>query len=124
MLKPTQREIPSNLVLKKVTPRIWIGFMAFMWGLICMCIGFVHNYTQFVTLRAMLGLAEGGMFPGLVGSKFLLHRHSQTSRCVLLTLLCYSKILYLSTVYTRSELALRIGVLYTATSLSSAFGGM
>ncbi|KAL5374818.1 hypothetical protein DPSP01_011654 [Paraphaeosphaeria sporulosa] len=91
-------EIPSNLVLKKVTPRIWIGCMASLWGLICMCIGFVHTFAQFVSLRAVLGLAEGGLFPGMV--------------------------LYLSTVYTRSELALRIGVLYTATSLSSAFGGL
>ncbi|KAF2736686.1 MFS general substrate transporter [Polyplosphaeria fusca] len=91
-------EIPSNLVLKKVTPRIWIGSMAFLWGLICMCIGFIHNFAQFASLRAILGLAEGGLFPGMV--------------------------LYLSTIYARSELALRIGVLYTATSLSSAFGGL
>ncbi len=34
-----------------------------------------------------------------------------------------AKVLYLSTIYTRAELALRIGILYTATSLSSAFGG-
>ncbi|OAL04491.1 MFS general substrate transporter [Phaeosphaeriaceae sp. SRC1lsM3a] len=90
--------VPSNLALKRVTPRIWIALMAFLWGLICMCIGFIHSFAQFVGLRAILGLAEGGLFPGMV--------------------------LYLSTIYTRSELALRIGVLYTATSLSSAFGGL
>ncbi|KAH8896545.1 MFS general substrate transporter [Thozetella sp. PMI_491] len=91
-------EIPSNLVLKKVTPRIWISAMTFLWGVFCMCIGFTHNFSQFIGMRAILGLAEGGLFPGMV--------------------------LYLSTIYTRSELALRIGVLYTATSLSSAFGGL
>ncbi|KAK3390009.1 major facilitator superfamily domain-containing protein [Podospora didyma] len=91
-------EIPSNLVLKKVTPRIWIALMTFLWGLFCMCLGFVHNFNQFTALRALLGLAEGGLFPGMV--------------------------LYLSTIYTRSELALRIGVLYTSTSLSSGFGGL
>ncbi|PVH99822.1 MFS general substrate transporter [Periconia macrospinosa] len=91
-------EIPSNLVLRRATPRIWIGLMAFLWGLICMCMGFIHNVDQFIGLRALLGLAEGGLFPGMV--------------------------LYLSTIYSRSELALRIGVLYTATSLSSAFGGL
>ncbi|CAI6331754.1 unnamed protein product [Periconia digitata] len=90
--------VPSNLVLKKITPRIWIGFMAFVWGLLCMCIGFIHPFPQFVGLRAVLGLAEGGLFPGMV--------------------------LYLSTMYTREQLALRIGALYTATSLSSAFGGL
>jgi MFS family permease len=91
-------EIPSNLVLKKVTPRIWIALMTFLWGLFCLCLGFVHNFDQFISLRALLGLAEGGLFPGMV--------------------------LYLSTIYTRSELALRIGVLYTSTSLSSGFGGL
>jgi len=34
------------------------------------------------------------------------------------------QVLYLSGIYTRAELALRIGVLYTATSLSGAFGGL
>ncbi|KAK3990417.1 high-affinity nicotinic acid transporter [Cladorrhinum sp. PSN332] len=91
-------EIPSNLVLKKITPRIWIAFMTFLWGLFCLCLGFVHNFDQFIALRALLGLAEGGLFPAMV--------------------------LYLSTIYTRSELALRIGVLYTSTSLSSGFGGL
>jgi MFS family permease len=91
-------EIPSNLILKKVTPRIWITLLVFVWGILCMCLGFVHNFNQFIALRALLGLAEGGLFPGMV--------------------------LYLSTIYTRSELALRIGVLYTSTSLSSGFGGL
>lgn len=91
-------EIPSNLVSKRITPRIWISLMAFLWGVICMCLGFVHDFEQFITLRALLGLAEGGLFPGMV--------------------------LYLSTIYTRSELALRIGVLYMSTSLSSGFGGL
>jgi MFS family permease len=91
-------EIPSNLVLKKVTPRIWISLMTFLWGLFCLCLGFVHNFDQFISLRALLGLTEGGLFPGMV--------------------------LYLTTIYTRSELALRIGVLYTSTSLSSGFGGL
>ena len=91
-------EIPSNLVLKKVTPRIWIALMTFLWGLFCLVLGLVRNFDQFVSMRALLGLAEGGLFPGMV--------------------------LYLSTIYTRSELGLRIGVLYTSTSLSSGFGGL
>jgi hypothetical protein len=31
-----------------------------------MSIGFIHNFTQFVSLRALLGMAEGGLFPGMV----------------------------------------------------------
>jgi hypothetical protein len=50
-----------------------------------------------MAVRALLGLAEGGLLPGIV--------------------------LYLSGMYTRGEMAVRIGVFYTAASLSGAFGG-
>ena len=63
---PLDSEIPSNLVLKRVTPRIWIAFMTLSWGVICMVLGFVRNFAQFVAFRAILGLAEGGLFPGMV----------------------------------------------------------
>lgn len=36
-----------------------------------MCIGFIHSFAQFVGLRAILGLAEGGLFPGMVRSDSL-----------------------------------------------------
>lgn len=91
-------EVPSNLVLKRVTPKIWLPFITFAWGIISMCLGFIQNFAGFVAVRAVLGLAEGGLLPGMV--------------------------LYLSTLYTRSELALRIGLFYTAASLSGAFGGL
>ncbi|KAI1775860.1 MFS general substrate transporter [Hypoxylon cercidicola] len=91
-------EIPSNLILKKLTPGIWLPCLTFLWGISAMCLGFVQNFAGFVGVRALLGLTEGGLLPGIV--------------------------LYLSTVYTRGELALRIGIFYTAASLSGAFGGL
>jgi len=60
-------EVPSNLVLKRVTPRIWLPFLTFAWGTISMCLGFIQNFAGFVTVRAILGLAEGGLLPGMVG---------------------------------------------------------
>ena len=59
-------EIPSNLVLKKVTPRIWLSFLTFAWGLIAMCLGFIQNFAGFVSVRAVLGVAEGGLLPGMI----------------------------------------------------------
>ncbi|KAI9731812.1 MAG: hypothetical protein M1818_007677 [Claussenomyces sp. TS43310] len=91
-------ELPSNLVLKKVSPRIWLPFLTVVWGIITMCLGFVQNYAGFVSVRAILGVAEGGLLPGMV--------------------------LYLSGMYTRGEMALRIGLFYTSASLSGAFGGL
>lgn len=33
-----------------------------------MCLGFIQNYAGFMTVRALLGAAEGGLLPGIVGS--------------------------------------------------------
>ena len=62
----THSELPSNLVLKKVSPRIWLPAITIVWGIITMCLGFVHNYSDFVAVRALLGAAEGGLLPGMV----------------------------------------------------------
>lgn len=90
-------ELPSNLLLKKLSPRVLLPCLTCAWGIITLCLGFVRGYGSFVAVRALLGVAEGGLLPGMV--------------------------LYLSSLYTRSELALRIGLFYTAASLSGAFGG-
>ena len=31
-----------------------------------MCLGFVRNYAGFVAVRAILGMTEGGLLPGMV----------------------------------------------------------
>jgi sugar phosphate permease len=90
-------ELPSNLIIKKASPKIWLPTLTMVWGIITMCLGFVRNFAGFVAVRAILGVAEGGLLPGMV--------------------------LYLSFFYKRSDLALRIGLFYTAASLSGAFGG-
>lgn len=91
-------ELPSNLLLKKMSPRVWLPLLTAVWGCLTMCLGFVRNFGSFVAVRALLGVAEGGLLPGMV--------------------------LYLTHFYRRSELAFRIGLFYTAASLSGAFGGL
>lgn len=63
-------EIPSNLVLKKVSPKIWLPFLTVAWGIVTMCLGFVKNYTGFMVVRAILGITEGGLLPGIVSLPF------------------------------------------------------
>ncbi|GAP86970.1 putative MFS general substrate transporter [Rosellinia necatrix] len=91
-------EIPSNLILKKVTPSVWLPCLAFFWGVIAMSTGFIKTFPHFVAIRALLGLCEGGLLPGMI--------------------------LYLSGTYRRTELAIRIGIFYTSASLSGAFSGL
>lgn len=53
-------------MLKKASPKIWLPFLTAIWGIITMCLGFTQNYAGFVAVRALLGVAEGGLLPGMV----------------------------------------------------------
>lgn len=57
-------EIPSNLFLKKIAPSTWIASLTFLWGLACMCQGFVKSNSGLIACRYFLGLFEGGFVPG------------------------------------------------------------
>jgi len=59
-------EIPSNIVMKKVGARIWLARIAISWGIVTMATGFVQNTAQLYIARIMLGIAEAGLFPGLL----------------------------------------------------------
>ena len=41
-----------------------VSCFMFLFGVICMCQGFVHSYGSLVTVRFLLGCAEVPMFPG------------------------------------------------------------
>ena len=59
-------EIPSNLILARIGARLWIGRIAITWGLIASCMALVSGQTSFLTVRFLLGIAEAGLFPGLL----------------------------------------------------------
>ncbi|KAK8869724.1 hypothetical protein IAR55_000292 [Kwoniella newhampshirensis] len=58
-------QIPSNMVLLKVSPRIWLPFLEGVWGLCTLLTYRVSNYHQLYALRFFVGLAESGMYPAL-----------------------------------------------------------
>src|SRR6188508_1789518 len=59
-------EVPSNLLLERFGARKWIARIMFTWGLISGGMAFVTGPTQFYVLRALLGVAEAGFFPGII----------------------------------------------------------
>ena len=59
-------EIPSNIIMKKVGARLWLARIAITWGVITILTGFVHSTTQLYIARIALGVAEAGLFPGLL----------------------------------------------------------
>ncbi len=57
-------EIPSNIILKKLKPHVWLSVCMFGFGLVTICQGLVQNYGGLLTTRFFLGVFESGMFPG------------------------------------------------------------
>ncbi|KAH6855900.1 major facilitator superfamily domain-containing protein, partial [Chaetomium sp. MPI-CAGE-AT-0009] len=91
-------ELPSNLVIKKLTPSRWLSFITTGWGVVATLTGIVQTYPGLVACRVLLGALEGGMFPGLT--------------------------LYLTMFYTKRELALRIGYLFVSAAIAGSLGGL
>ncbi|KAL8668544.1 MAG: hypothetical protein Q9168_006826 [Polycauliona sp. 1 TL-2023] len=91
-------EVPSNLVLKKFTPSRWISFITTSWGIIATLTGITQSYAGLIVCRLLLGLVEGGLFPGAA--------------------------VYLTLFYTKRELALRIGYLFISAAIAGALGGL
>src|SRR5579862_9984397 len=59
-------EVPSNLILEKVGARIWIARIMISWGLLSGATALCTGPWSFLTMRFLLGLAEAGLFPGMV----------------------------------------------------------
>uniref|UniRef100_A0A8H7K111 Major facilitator superfamily (MFS) profile domain-containing protein n=1 Tax=Bionectria ochroleuca TaxID=29856 RepID=A0A8H7K111_BIOOC len=57
-------EIPSNLLLKKLRPNVWLSINMFGFGLVTLLQGLVTNYSGLLAARFFLGVFETGMFPG------------------------------------------------------------
>lgn len=91
-------EVPSNMLLKRFSPSVWLGINMFLFGLTTMMQGLVQNYAGLVTTRFFLGLFETGMFPGafyLIGMW-----------------------------YRRHEAQRRYSFFFNSTTLAGAFGGL
>ncbi|KAJ9155044.1 MFS general substrate transporter [Pleurostoma richardsiae] len=91
-------EIPSNILLKRFSPRIWLPLCGMVFGLVTCLQGVVQSYSGLLATRFFLGLAECGMFPG----------------CFYL----------LGMWYKRHESQKRFSFFFSSTSLAGAFGGL
>ncbi|KAL1875715.1 hypothetical protein VTK73DRAFT_9904 [Phialemonium thermophilum] len=91
-------QIPTNIILNKMRPSIFLPCIMVMWATVSASTGAVQNYPGMVVLRFLLGFVEAPFFPGAL---FLF-----------------------SSWYTKRELAVRISVLFAAGQMSGAFGGL
>lgn len=91
-------QIPSNLLLTRVRPSLYLPICMALWGVVSGCTALAKDFKGLVICRFFLGFLEAPFFPGAL---FLL-----------------------SSWYTPRELATRTAVMYTGSLLSSAFGGL
>jgi MFS transporter, ACS family, tartrate transporter len=59
-------EVPSNIILEKLGARIWIARIMVTWGLLSGATAFSVGPWSFLTMRFLPGLAEAGLFPGMI----------------------------------------------------------
>jgi ACS family tartrate transporter-like MFS transporter len=59
-------EIPGTLLVEKWSARKWISRIMISWGIVAALTAAVKTDKQFYALRALLGLAEAGFFPGVI----------------------------------------------------------
>ncbi|KAI0405268.1 MFS general substrate transporter [Xylaria palmicola] len=58
-------EIPSNIIITKVRPSIWIPFLEVVWSVLTIFLAKCETLTQLIVLRFFIGLAESGFYPGM-----------------------------------------------------------
>ena len=59
-------DLPSNLILTRVGPRVWMARIMISWGVISTCMMFMRSAESFYVLRFLLGVSEAGFFPGMI----------------------------------------------------------
>jgi ACS family tartrate transporter-like MFS transporter len=59
-------EVPSNIILERVGARLWIARIMITWGLLSAATALVTGPVSFFCIRVLVGVAEAGLFPGLL----------------------------------------------------------
>lgn len=91
-------DLPSNLIMSKLSPRAWMARIVFAVGLIGTCFAAVQAAWSVKLLRFLLGVVTAGMWPGMA--------------------------YYLTLFYPPSRTGKRIGMYFTASQVSAAVVGL
>jgi MFS family permease len=91
-------EVPSNIMMKKLRPSVWLTIIMVAWAIVMICMGFISNFSGLLVTRIFLGVAEGGLFPGVA--------------------------YYITMWYRRHECGFRMALFFSAATAAGAFGGL
>ncbi|KAK8238822.1 MFS general substrate transporter [Phyllosticta capitalensis] len=90
-------QLPSNIVLTKIRPSLWIPAMELLWTILTFCLSQAKTPQQIYAIRFLVGLAESTFYPGMqyiIGSW-----------------------------YRKDELAKRSCIFHTSSSIATMFSG-
>lgn len=85
-------------MMSRISPRVWLTFIMVAWSICMVGQGFVKNYAGLLVTRSLIGLFEGGLFPGVN--------------------------YYITRFYRRDECGIRMATFFSAATLAGAFGGI
>ncbi|GEQ72381.1 hypothetical protein JCM33374_g6068 [Metschnikowia sp. JCM 33374] len=91
-------EVPSNMILKRSRPNVYIPLTVVLFAVVMTCMGTVQNFGQLFATRALLGVFESALFPGI---SYMLSRY-----------------------YKKNELLVRQSIFFSAASMAGAFSGL
>jgi len=91
-------QLPSNLLITRVRPSIYLTTAMALWGAVSACNAATRKFGDLIAVRFILGFVEAPFFPGAV---FLM-----------------------SSWYTRAELTRRMSLFYSGNALANMFGGI
>ncbi|KAF6826128.1 major facilitator superfamily transporter [Colletotrichum plurivorum] len=86
-------EIPSNMILSRLGAPLWLTIECFSWGMVATFQAFIINKSSFYATRFLLGTFEAGYLAG--------------------------SLVVIGMFYTKTEVAMRMTVLYTANYLAA-----
>ena len=91
-------EVPSNLLLKRLRPSVWLPSIMVAWGTVMTLMGTVQNFKGLLIARLFLGVTEAGLYPGVA--------------------------YYITLWYVRKEGQFRQALFFSAASVAGAFSGL
>jgi len=59
-------QVPANMALTRVGARRWLGLLMVVWGVVSMGTAWVTGAGSYIGVRAVLGIAESGFYPGVI----------------------------------------------------------
>ncbi|KAF8469181.1 major facilitator superfamily domain-containing protein [Kalaharituber pfeilii] len=91
-------DIPCNILMRRLGPKIWLPLLTLLSGIVTACMGAVHNGDSLIGVRAVLGMAECGLFPGVA--------------------------MMITMWYVKKEAQFRQALFFCAASMAGAFAGL